>query len=731
MKFYVLMMILFGISSISTAQIKGIVLRQDSTKNTPIENAKIRLSHSNQGVFSNKEGHFEIVLPKQLPDTLIISAMGYLSDSIIVTKNDRFIALTILLFPISTKTEIIYQLRKNSHQISKMKTLHVEEIGSGELRKAACCNLSESFETNASVDVNITDAVSGAKKIQMMGLDGVYTQIQMENIPYLRGLESSFGLQSIPGTWIESIQITKGTGNVVNGYESMAGLVNLEIKKPNEMEKFYFNAYQNRFGRSEINVNGGRKINQKWSTGILGHASSMFGNIDHNMDGFRDIPMGDNLAIMNRWAFQGKKMEAQFGVNAYQDRKLGGQNTYFRDSPVGYGVSMNARHVDLYAKTGFFSKKPLRSFGVVYNLKYQEMSGTFGNRAFEGKEKRAYVNVIYDDILGTSDHKIKLGASFVGLMIEQKADQLQQVRTEIVPGIFGEYTYTGSRLSAVLGARYDQHLAYGGQFSPRIHAKYALTQRTDLRVTAGKGWRVPNYMIDNVSLLANSKTWMSPTEIKPEISWNAGASLVKDFTLFEKTGNLSLDFYHTLFQNQLIVDRDAALDAIVFQNLTNSSYSNSFQVEWSYAPMKNFDLRLAYKHLDVKALYDGVMRQQVMIPKNRGFINVAYRTRNKRWEFDATCTVYGSSRLPVILQSSGIVQHDEQSPVYPMVNAQITHIYKKWNFYAGGENLANFKQMNPIIDALNPFGSQFDANRVWGPIMGWNVYAGVRYAIKG
>jgi outer membrane receptor protein involved in Fe transport len=340
------------------------------------------------------------------------------------------------------------------------------------------------------------------------------------------------------------------------------------------------------------------------------------------------------------------------------------------------------------------------------------------------------VNAIYDDILGTSDHKIKVGASFVGLMIEQKADQLQQVRTEIVPGIFAEYTYSGARMNAVIGGRYDQHLTYGGQFSPRIHAKYALTQRADLRVTAGKGWRVPNYMIDNVSLLANSKTWIAPTEIKPEISWNAGVSLVKDFTLFEKTGNLSLDFYHTLFQNQLIVDRDASLDAIVFQNLAQSSYSNSFQVEWSYALRKNFDIRLAYKHLDVKALYDGVMRQQVMIPKNRGFINVAYRTRNKRWEFDATCTVYGSSRLPVILEASGIEQHDEQSPVYPMVNAQITHIYKKWNFYLGGENLANFKQVNPIIDAQNPFGSQFDANRVWGPIMGWNVYAGIRFAIK-
>lgn len=731
MKYYLLGFLLIWMTSKTNAQIKGVVLRQDSTKTSPIENAKIRLSHSNQGVFSNKDGRFEIILPKYLPDTLIISAMGYLSDSIVVTKNDRFVAFTILLIPVSTKTEIVYQLRKNSHQISKMKTLHVEEIGSGELRKAACCNLSESFETNASVDVNITDAVSGAKKIQLMGLDGVYTQIQLENIPYLRGLESSFGLQSIPGTWIESIQITKGTGNVVNGYESMAGLVNLEMKKPNEMEKFYFNAYQNRFGRSEMNVNAGTKINQKWSTGILGHASSMFGNIDHNMDGFREIPMGDNFALMNRWAFQGKKMEAQFGFNVYQDRKTGGQTTYFREHPNGYGVVMNSRHADVYAKTGFFSKKPMRSFGVVYNLKYQSMNGAFGIRDFQGEEKRAYVNAIYDDILGTSDHKIKVGASFVGLQIRQNVQSLEQLRTEIVPGIFAEYTFTGARLSAVMGARYDQHLTYGGQFSPRIHAKYALTQRADLRITAGKGWRVPNYMIDNISLLANAKTWIAPAEIKPEISWNAGVSIVKDFTILEKNGNISMDLYHTLFQNQLIVDRDAALDAIVFQNLAHSSYSNSFQVEWSYSPRKNFDIRLAYKHLDVKALYDGEMRQQVMIPKNRGFVNLAYRTRNKRWEFDGTCTVYGSSRLPVILQVSGVEQHNEQSPMYPMVNSQITHIYKKWNFYLGGENLTNFKQVNPIVDAQNPFGSSFDANRVWGPIMGWNVYAGVRYALKG
>jgi outer membrane receptor protein involved in Fe transport len=263
---------------------------------------------------------------------LIISAVGYISDSIPVNKNDRFIALDITLFSEKILPEVIIEYRKKSHGISKMKTLHVEELTSAELRKAACCNLSESFETNASVDVNITDAVSGAKKIRMMGLDGVYTQIQMENIPYLRGLESSFGLNSLPGTWIESIQITKGTGTVVNGFESMAGLVNLELKKPSEMERLFVNGYQNIFGRSELNLNAGQVLNEKWSTGTFAHASSVYGNIDHNMDNFRDLPMGDNLALVNRWSFQGKKMESQFGFNVYQDRKVGGQTSFKREN---------------------------------------------------------------------------------------------------------------------------------------------------------------------------------------------------------------------------------------------------------------------------------------------------------------------------------------------------------------------------------------------------------------
>ena len=737
MKTYYLIILSFCcITNIVNAQIKGLIQGADGSQKKPLYGAKIKLLQAKTGAVSREDGTFELVLPKELPDTLVISAFGYNPDTLIVSKKDRFTALNILLYSDKLLPEILIEYRKNGHSISRLKTLHVEELTAIELRKAACCNLSESFETNASVDVNITDAVSGAKKIQMMGLDGVYTQIQMENIPYLRGLESAFGLSTLSGTWIESIQITKGTGNVVNGYESMAGLVNLELKKPDEMEKIYLNVYQNIFGRSEFNFNKGIILNPKWSTGFLGHVSSTYGNIDRNKDAFRDLPMGDNTAFMNRWAYNGKKMEAQFGINFYRDRKVGGQTSFFRNQEnqvdtVNYGVLINSKHIDIYGKTGFFGKRPMQSLGIVYNIKHQEIDGFFGLKNFSGLEKRGYINVIYDDIIGTSDHKIKVGTSFVAIDISQKADTLSQKRMELVPGIFAEYTYTGRRLTGVFGSRYDYHSIFREQFSPRVHLKYLLSEMTDLRFTAGKGWRVPNFIIDNISLLASSKQWIAPSETKPEISWNIGGSLVHEMKIFERKASISLDFYHTRFENQLIVDRDDAINAIVFSNLKNSSFSNSFQTEFSFSPIKNLDIRLAYKFLDVEAKYGNEMRQQVMIPRQRGFVNIAYITRNKRWEYDFTCSVFSPSRLPIQRDFSNdtLLISDMKSPTYAMINAQITHIYKKFDFYLGGENLTNSTQKNPIIDAANPFGSKFDATNIYMPITGINIYVGIRYAI--
>ncbi|MEN9291248.1 MAG: hypothetical protein RLZZ357_1091, partial [Bacteroidota bacterium] len=479
------------------AQIKGVVQGLDSTQTKPLKNVKITLLRAKQTVYSNEDGSFEIYLGKQTPDTLSFEIKGYRSDQLVVTRADRFAALHVVLVSGQMVQEIVVQQQKDAHGISKMKTLHVEELTSAEFRKAACCNLSESFETNATVDVSMADAISGAKKIQLLGLDAVYTQLQMENIPFLRGLESSFGLNSIPGTWLESIQITKGTGSVVNGYESMAGLVNLEFKKPAEMPKMALNVYQNRFGRSELNLHSGAKLNERWHMGAFLHGATIYGRPDHNHDGFLDQTNGQTFSLLQRFAYQGKRMEAQLGLQAYADRKNGGQVAYAQAVPGTYGMLLESQHLSLFSKTGFFGKKPAQSLGLIANIKYQDLSGFYGLRAFQGNEKRFYFNAIYDDIIGNADHKIKAGASMLALQISQYAAQPEGLltiggaRAEWVPGVFAEYTYSGNRLTAVVGARYDQHNLAGSQFSPRAHLKYALTPQLDLRATAGRAWRLP------------------------------------------------------------------------------------------------------------------------------------------------------------------------------------------------------------------------------------------------
>jgi hypothetical protein len=713
-------------SALAFGQIRGVVQGADSVQTKPLKNVKITLLGAGTSVYSNEDGTFEILLGKQQPDTLLFVAKGYRSDRLVVTRSDRFLVLNVVLVSGQLVQDIVVSNQKQPHGISKMKTLHVEELTSAEFRKAACCNLSESFETNATVDVSMSDAISGAKKIQLLGLDAVYTQLQFENIPFLRGLESAFGMSVIPGTWLESIQITKGTGSVVNGYESMAGLVNLEFKKPKDLPRLGLNFYQNRFGRTELNLLGGQQLSERWHMGLFASGAAVYGSFDQNQDGFRDQALSNTFNLLQRFSYEGPRMEAQLGVQAYTDNKMGGQMSYTRAQPIGYGMELASEHLSIFSKTGFFGKKPAQSLGVIAQFKLQNMSGLYGLRNFSGSEKRGYLNVIYDDIIGSADHKIKAGASLLALQIEQFAAQpngemlIGNLRTEWVPGVFAEYAYSGNRLSAVVGARFDQHNLAGAQFSPRAHLKYALSPQLDLRLTAGRAWRLPNFVMDNLSLLASANNWVADQALLPEISWNVGASLVQGFSFKKRKGSLSLDAYHTRFSQQLVADRDTLSGMVVFKNLSANSVATVVQAEFAYAVLPGLDLRLAYKFQDVRALYNGKLQTQVLLPRQRLFANIGYQTRNKRWAHDLTYSRYSAVRLP----------QGGQGQAWGLLNAQVTRNWKQLELYVGGENLLNVMQHHPIVAAQNPFGPDFDATEIWAPIMGWNMYIGLRYTIK-
>ncbi len=733
MKIKYILFFLFGVVLLapSFAQLHGVVRGVNLSDTVALNGAKIKLLQSKKATFSNSEGRFELYLGKRFPDTLVILSAGYRPDTILLSEKDRFGAISIVLFSDQLQPEVLVE-RKAGNGTMKISIAQIERISHGELRRAACCNLSESFETNASVDVNVTDAVSGARKIQLLGLDGVYTQFQLENVPFLRGLETAFGMQSFSGIWLDGIQISKGTGSVVNGHESMAGLINLSVKNPFESDRFLVNVYGNRFGRGEMNAILSHKINERWATSLLLNGAINQTVIDENRDGFLDLPQFKNVSALNKWQFNGERMEAQFSVYGYFDDRFAGQSP-FSPALVPFHMALTNQHLEATAKTGFFGSHSGESLGIINHVKVHRTGGYFGGntiggqRISSGEEKRYYVSINYDRSSADGEHTLKSGVSTTLLDITQQAGISILQRKEITTGPFAEYSLLLNRLSVQSGVRLDYHSLFGWFFVPRIHAKYALTPKTDLRITGGKGWRVPNFLIENNSLMASNRVWVLPLEgVLPEISWNVGGSIASEFQVFKRKATLTLDGYYTWFERQFNIDRDVSQAAIVFSYIENQSTALACQAEIDWVLSKQFNLRGAYKFLSVQSIYDGTMQQQTMIPTHRLLFTTSWTSKNKRVQADLTANIVGPMRMPHNHYADGMAF----SPWYPYLFGQVSYQWKKIKVYIGLENILNVKQPNPIISAQDPQDPSFDATMVWGPITGINVYGGLTYQLK-
>lgn len=718
--------------------IKGIVSgKNDKGINEALPGANVYWDQTTIGTSTDESGRFQLINPEAIPAKLIISMVGFASDTIIIHQLDHLNIHVILKNTITLKA-VNVEARQSSTLNSTFNPINTELISSKELLKAACCNVSESFSTNASVDVAFTDAVSGAKKIQMLGLDGVYTQILSENMPMLRGLSAAYGINYIPGTWVENILVTKGTGSVVNGYESISGQINLEFLKPFEQKKrFFINIYGNHKGRAEANIHIAKRVSEKWASILFTHASSNLIKQDINKDGFLDMPLTRQYTASNKWDFHNQKtFEAQLGIKGLYETRQGGQTNFIyandRDSSNSYGIGINTKSIECFAKTGFlFPSKPNKNIGIQTSGKWQEQDMFFGLRNYNGVQKNLYANIIFVNIINNTNHKYKLGASYLLDDYSEKYNDSLFARTESVPGVFAEYTYTHpDNISLVAGLRADYHNLHGIQYTPRLHVRYNLTKSTTLRLSGGRGFRTSNIFVENQSVFASSRKVLIKEQLKPEIAWNYGISVNQKFKLFGNEASVNADFFRTDFQNQVIVDIDQHVNKVVFYNLNGASYSHSLQIDFGFTPLKMFDIKLAYKWYDVKTAYNFELLDKPYIPKHRIMFNMAYSTYMDIWKFDFTANWLGESRLPSTELSPVEYQLPKHSTDYFLLNAQITKKFKKFELYLGCENMLNYTQKNPIIASENPFGKNFDASMIYAPVDGRTIYAGFRISIK-
>lgn len=717
--------------------LSGTIYEIHESHEHPLEGANVYWLNTQIGAVSDSSGKFNISRPPQAK-FLVISFIGFRSDTLEIAPNTRNIEHT--LHEAKELQTIVVKGDKGLDQNLQQ----AELLDAHDLTKAACCNLSESFETNASVDVSTTDAVSGTKRIRMLGLDGLYSQIMSENLPAVRGLSARNGLLYIPGTWVSSIDINKGAGSVANGYESFTGQINVELAKPDIGDQLELNAYANQGGRLEANVVGRHKLSERWSTALLAHASTLGQALDQNDDGYMDTPQFTMLTAMNRWKYNAKYMMAQFGVKAVYDNRFGGQVGFKPEQAqnvnLPYGFNSEVRRLEIFGKTGFVSKKNANtSLGILWNAIHHSQNNAWGLSNYEANQDNINFNLIFQTELSPK-HKIRTGASFMldryNETYAQEFSEGRQVferfREELVPGVFVEHTYKPiDKLSLVSGLRTDFHNLYGTFLSPRMHLRYSLSDNSILRLSGGRGFRVANPIAENMSYFISARRLSIAADLQPEIAWNYGGSMSQLIPVNGRELKIVLDFYRTQFENQVVLDLDNSPNALRLYNLDGSSFANSFQVSVDYEIIDNFEISTAYKRYQVRSTIDGELRDLPFVPQNRFFVNLGYATSFDKWQFDFTWQWIGQQRLPDTDSKPNELQLASQTDPYSLMSAQVTKRFKGGlAIYIGGENLTNFQQDNPILAGDNPFGNDFDAGMIYAPVMGRMIYAGLRFNLK-
>lgn len=743
---FFLLFTIFPIFLFAQKTMRGMAMIYENGKAGGLPGATVYWLNTDIGTTTDEKGWFTIKY-KQEYKKIVFSFVGYKTDTVEVSSNKE---LHHFLKRKGELDEVEITSKSNTTSISYNTAANIINVSSEELLKAACCNLSESFETNPSIDVNFSDAVTGRKQINMLGLKTPYILISQENIPAFRGSSQISGLTYTPGTWVESIQITKGAGSVVHGHESIAGQINTELIKPLSDDRLFINLYGASDGRLEFNTHYNQIVSDKWNTGLYVHGNSRVRKFDDNNDNFLDSHLGKQINLLNRWQYQNTEkgwisfINLRYLIDEKQIGELNFDPSKDKLTTNAWGGEINTNRFDSQLKIGYvFPATPYKSLGFQTSYSNHTQKSYYGLRIYNLDHQSLYSNLLFNSIIGDTRNKFKTGLSFTYDKVDEDILLNSYSRIENSVGGFFEYSFDNlSNFTLIAGIRLDNHNMMGFFITPRLHFRYDLPwEKAVFKGSFGRGKRNANIFVENQQLFASNRIINIAEDggkfygLNPEIAWNYGVSYIQGFNLFNKKGDVILDFYRTDFSNQVIVDWETPKE-ISFYDLNGKSFANSFQAELNYNLFYGVDLRLSYKYYDVKSNYNSGLIEKPLLPKHRFFVNIGWKTNdldrnNSFWKFDATYNWLSSQRFPSTLASPVEFQKPEYTKQTNLLNLQITKVFSStFEAYLGGENITNTTQKSPIVSADNPFGEYFDSTMIYRPIYGGTYYLGLRYKLK-
>lgn len=731
MKRILTLIVLFtAFCSVSAQDFKGTVYYRKANGTTePLPFAQIYYIEKQKVIEADANGQFSLeTLPQDA--TLVATYVGYSRDTVVVSPGtpvaDFFLAGE------NGIEESVVSGKQAS--LSKLKTVKTEVITAAGLCKMACCALAESFENSSSVTVGFSDAITGVRQVKLLGLSGIYTQMLDENRPVMRGLAAPFGMQYVPGQWLESIQIAKEPSSVTNGLEAITGQINVEHRKPTDETPLFIQLYGSTDAMFEGNVTSSLQLNDRWSVVNMAHVGGTATKMDHNQDGFRDEPEDLQMNFASRWLYYAPSgVQVRFGGSFVNDNRLGGQTAYEKGMydrpsiPEIWGSEIKNKGVDGYLKVGVpLDPEQNSNIAMVADFNHYETDSFFGPKIFDGKQNMGFLNLIYHN---NFNERHQLSAGLTG-----QYDDIHHTysdRVEKSASAFAEYTFTQEdKFTFVGGLNLQYNSLHGWLFAPRANIKYSFSEDLILRATGGRGFRTAEIFTDNIGNFSTGRDFRFADNLDLlEDAWTYGGNL----TWYLNIGNeenqayVSFDYFHNEFRNQVISDQEFARDAVWFYNLDGRSYTNTYQADFSVDPVERFNITATFRYTDAKVtLKSQGLVERPMTSRFKGVLTLQYATPMNIWTFDFTAQLNGPMKLP----NFAVAQWGmEKSPVYPILYAQVTRKFNGFDVYVGGENLTNYRQKDAIISADDPFSTSFNASCIWGPLMGIKAYAGIRFTL--
>lgn len=714
--------------------LKGVLI--DDSK-IPLAGAVLQWKSQTYHAVTDEQGAFNI-LRADRDSILVINYVGFKTKEIAVAPD--ILKISIVLSENIDLQQVEVRAKRSDNYIPASSNYNKEIVSIRELRKAPCCNLSESFETSAVIDANYTNAALGTREIEMLGLRGIYSQIMLDSRPTMYNFAAPFAFDFIPGPWLKGIQVSKGAGTVVNGSDGLAGQINVDIIDPQNGPKLHINLFGNQRSRYEANIITNKRLNEKWSTGTLIHASQDQHHQDSNGDGFLDAPQKKQVNVMQRLHYYGLNWEGQVNIHGIWDQRNGGQTHHPSLAHLEDLLTYNQsnKRLEIFGNIGYIGfKDPGRSIGFQWHAQGHEYEANYARMA-NGKDRSFYTNLIYQDKFSTDKHMLQTGLSMRRSVTKEGFSDFIFDRNEFIPGAFAEYSYNADVKESVfgytLGMRADRYGSYGVRATPRFSMRYQVDEYGTIRASAGRAYRMPNIISDNIHFIGLGRYFLVPS-LGLDIANNYGLSYIqKVFIGGPNEWNISIDLYHTFFKKQNIQDIESVTRNIISTYTFHGSRINYALIQNQFQLGANFGFKLAYKYTDAKyRLHENAaLISKLYLPKHRALLTLDANSNESVWIGNLTFQLVGKQRLLDIstYPTAGSAGRPSTSPAYLLINLHASRNLGRFELYGGVENVTNYVQEYQIVSPESTGSKYFDATRLYAPNMGTRIYTGIKYTIN-